>query len=240
MSTVAKVAVCPKVNLFNSLPDDLIRHICEFDTTYRYVFSKSDFKCEITKGYWRQNSLQEEIRKAIYSRLLDIQYDENGFANRFLEMNQNAEEDSTFYFTHQTEGMTEDEISTLPATPNQICRDLQSETSIYFSVFEDVLRWIVIPKSFADKAEAYFNRREAECGSINLYDGMCSLYNETSETNLYRLRSLGRIKSVAEPVNIGFYQYDAIPVSVLNRMLPNVNFVNELRYTSRLRFVLWH
>tara|TARA_B110000503_G_C7072138_1_gene381340 strand:+ start:198 stop:917 length:720 start_codon:yes stop_codon:yes gene_type:complete len=239
MTTVSTVAVRAKFNLFNSLPDDLIRNVCEFDTTYRYVFSKSDFKCEITKAYWCQHSLQEEISKVIYSRLLDIQYDGNGFANRFLEMNMNTEEDSIFYFTRQTEGMTEDEIDTLPTTPNRICRDLQSETSIYFSVFENVLRWVVIPKSFVDKAEVYFNRREAECGSIHLYDGMCSLYNESSETDLYRLLSLGRIKPVVESVNIGFYHYDAISVSALDRM-PNDNFVNELRYTSGLKFVLWH
>jgi hypothetical protein len=234
------VAVRPKFNLFNSLPDDLIRNVCEFDTTYRSVFSTSDFKCEITKAYWCQKSLHEEIRKVIYSRLLDIQHDGNGFANRFLEMNTQEEEDDCFYFTHQTEGMTQDEISTLPTTPNRICRDLQIETSIHFSVFEDVLRWVVIPKSFADKADAYFKRREAECGSINLYDGMCSLYNESNRTDdAYWLLYIGRINRVVEPVNLGNYQYDAIPVNALLRM-PVDNFVKELRYTSRMRFVLWH
>jgi hypothetical protein len=241
MSIVAKVGVCSKFNLFNSLPDDLIRNVCEFDTTYRYVFSTMDFKCEIMKSYWSQKSLQEHIRQAITGRLLDIQHDGNGFANRFLEINM-TEEDSTFYFTHQTEGMTQDEIRTLPNTPNGICRDLQSETSIYFSVFEDILRWVVIPKSFADKAEAYFNRREAEHGSVNLYDGMCSLYNDLSDTRVNRLLYLGRIKSVVEPVNLGFYEYNPISVDVLSRMFSRggASFVNELRYTSRLKYVLWH
>lgn len=243
------VAAPTSFNLFTSLPQDLIRTICvEWDTTYRYVFSTEKFKQEIMEGYLNQKRILKKMSREIYDGLDSFIDDELVFGNRFIHLNLD-EEDNVYHFTHQTEGMTQDEIDALPTSTTSL--NLEKDTVIYFSRFKDVLRWAIIPKSFENKAHAYFKRREAEQGYI--FDGMCSLeFKEQLEPgrSSYYTR-IGKIKPVAMAniSHIGWEDYfnysnsmiefsDAITVKRLRRMSES-KFISLIKNNSEREFIVW-
>lgn len=234
-------------NYFNSLPSDLIRNIFEWDSTYRDILSTPEFACDIQNGYWSQKKLQKEIINLIYFYLESFQDEEEIFANRFLELNLGTE-DNEFYFTRQTEGMTEDEINSLPIDKTACC-DLRKDTCIFFSFFEDVLRWVIIPKTFEDKAKNYFSRRETERGNTHLYDGMCSTRCCDMDIGRYsRYTISGRVSPVVRSINIPLIfnnddnthceYYDGIRNNILQRMSDSV-LSTVINYTSKQKFILW-
>lgn len=233
-------------NLFTSLPDDLIREVCEWDTTYRYVFSGENARQEIMKGYWSRKSIQDEVLRSILFRLHRMRESKLTIISKFFHMN-TFQFDNVLYFTRCTDGMRDDEIDTLPDC--ELCEDIYGEISVYFSVFEDVLRWAIIPKTFEGKADAYFKREELE-GHLDLYDGMCTLCYEQLDSKspaFLHYHSEGGIKKMLSVLNLPLYDVfsyilchysDAISVEDLKMMS-----LNELARisgnTSRTRFVLW-
>ena len=176
------------------------------------------------------------------------QEDQLPFANRFLEMNFDDICDGTVYFVNKTEGMTPEEIDALPGKTNDMCRDLRKETTVHFSLFQDVLRWVIIPKTFASKADEYFKRCESDGYSKYLYDGMCTLEFDSVDTGIYSIYSkTGKVKPVLDACNVPlcsvtdrYYQQfnDPIRANILSGM-SNKLLNTVVQQTSTRRFVLW-
>jgi hypothetical protein len=246
MATIA-AAVPKSFNLFTSLPDDLIREVCEWDTTYRYVFSEQSFNESVLNAYWRRKYIQKKIKNEIYNTLESYQEKGSPFANRFLEMNFDDICDGTVYFVNQTEGMTPEEIDALQGKSN-VCCDLRKETTIYFSLFQNVLRWVIIPKTFAYKAHTYFNRCEFNGYFKYLYDGMCTLEFDNVNTGRYSIYSkVGKVKPVLDACNIPlctvtdtyYHQFnDPIKANILS-IMSNKTLNSVIQGTSTRKFVLW-
>lgn len=247
-TTMATIAAVPrKFNIFTSLPDDLIREVCEWDDTYRTVFSSKQFTDNVLNAYWTRNDIQKKIKNHIYNTLELYQEEQSQFANRFLEMNFDDICDGTVYFVNQTEGMTPEEIDALPGKTNDVCRDLRKETTVYFSLFQDVLRWVIIPKTFASKADEYFKRCETDGCYKYLYDGMCTLEFDNVDTGRYSIYSkTGKVKPVLDACNVPIYTVidywhrfnDPIEANILSRM-SNMTFNSVIQGTSTRKFVLW-
>ena len=246
---MATTTVEPKIfNLFTSLPDDLIREVCEWDDTYRTVFSSKQFTDNVLNAYWTRNYIQKKIKNHIYNTLELYQEEQSQFANRFLEMNFDDICDGTVYFVNQTEGMTPDEIDALPGKTNHVCRDLRKETTVYFSLFQDVLRWVIIPKTFASKADEYFKRCETDGCYKYLYDGMCTLEFDNVDTGRYSIYSkTGKVKPVLDACNIPlctvtdtyYHQFnDPIKANILS-IMSNKTLNSVIQGTSTRKFVLW-
>jgi hypothetical protein len=152
-------------NLFTSLPDDLIRLVCEYDTSYRRVFSTVEFRKELCRAYWMRESVQKQAEKEIYACLLRKQEYEEVFGNAFFELNlssSNCYEDSDGEFRYVSTG--------------RICQDIVKESFVHFSVFDDVLRYVVMPLSLKN-APVHIHYDELECVHSRMkykYDGMCT------------------------------------------------------------------
>jgi hypothetical protein len=67
-------SICKPLNLFTTLPSDLIREICcEWDTTYRYVFSSDTFRKELHDYIWNMSSVKDYCKHVIIRLLYDVQ-----------------------------------------------------------------------------------------------------------------------------------------------------------------------
>ena len=223
----------PQLNLLFSLPDDLIRGVYDMDTTYRGTFSNALFKTELEKGYWTQ--LQSEIRRRIYAEMRINQDDDGNFrGNQFLNVD---EEDGHLYFNGlSTPGMTPVEIASLPAVNSRI-RDIENETYIYFSEYQGVLRFAIVPLSFKDKAHDYFKRAMSR-----MYDGVCTIELSVNFDELRFLRvnkNVNEINAQFIEINGSWMQYhDAITVNELKDFSSPV-FKYVVATTSTRKFVLW-
>ena len=232
-------------NLLLSLPEDIMREIYSMDSTYHNVLSSESAKYDLIQGFWARSSIRKEIVNNVTAKLESFQEDRIAYTNRFVYINRYDNDDS-FYINCDTYGMSQEEINAIPGRGGSTACRL-SDLCIYFSPFEDVLRWAIIPSSFRHHAEEYFKRREEEQGIFPLYDGMCSLNYETVEHDRYiHYTSVGRVMKLVGG-NLPFFHahsfifntyYDAVSVKILSEM-PNTELQRVVFDNSNRRFVFW-
>ena len=61
--------IATSYNLFTSLPPDLIREVCEWDTTYKNVFSTTLFQRELEEAVWSNHTIQQQCEGLVREKL---------------------------------------------------------------------------------------------------------------------------------------------------------------------------
>jgi hypothetical protein len=256
MCEFPKKAQCGVVsqNLFTSLPDDLIRLVCEYDDTFHRVFSTVQFRKELRYAYWMRESVQKQAADEIYACLLRKQDFEEVFGNAFFELNLvDSYEESDGEFRYVSTG--------------RICRDIVKESFIHFSVFDDVLRYVVMPLSLKN-SPVHIHYDELACvhsRSKYKYDGMCSLERYPDRDLMPRssdmcaydyYTQIGKVNPCIDTIypswNIEFNDGDGFDVLTWEYEVIEEGFTREdiahmspalmaqmSNYMSNTRFVLW-
>jgi hypothetical protein len=133
--------------------------------------------------------------------------------------------------------MTPAEMASLPELNSRIS-DIESETYVYFSEHQGVLRFAIVPLSFKDKAPEYFKYAQSR-----MYDGVCT--RDFMSVNFHESKYL-RVARGLFPVNVGLMvtsngligqTHDAIIVTELKEF--SSNDLRRLAISAKRKFVLW-
>ena len=145
-------------NLFHSLPDDLIRHVCEFDSTYHDVFSTDIFKKELWEEVWKRPFVRESCEYFVRSKMRKILKSFRTWKSDWGEV----------YIRHGKcfHAKTWEEL------------DFETETYFIWSTYSKFLRWKLMPmqrqtpgKELQGKKAKW--KKTLEPNMEIMYDGFC-------------------------------------------------------------------
>lgn len=213
-------------NLLFSLPDDVIRHIYEMDTTYKTNFSDNCFQKELKSKFWEQNKVLDHIRSQIYKNMLVKQNEGEVFGNRFLQLDS---ETSDFYFYNDGYDISDEMSKQLPSN-YEVCNDLEKKTYIHFSQYNKCLRFAIVPLSFKHKANSYFMLEHNTNRPI--YDGICTFDVFGFKLIHSIIHKYGKVNPFIEPINIPILYSEDLTLA-LSLTLPTQYF--EPIAANRLR-----
>ena len=132
MTTIAK-----SYNLFTSLPPDLIREVCEWDTTYKHVFSTVRFQRELHEAIWSSHTVQQQCERLVRDKL--------AFYKKTFK---NWRSDWSAIYIQTGQITTRKTLKEL---------DLDKDVEIKFSPYGKFLRFKVIPKGYKIDETAFYD-----------------------------------------------------------------------------------
>jgi hypothetical protein len=125
-------------NLFTSLPPDLIREVCEWDTTYKRVFSTGRFLRELVEAVWSTHTIiQQQCERFVRDKLAF-------YKNRFQSWR--TDRGLVHILSGQVFNSKTYEVL-----------DLDKDVEIKFSPYGRFLRFKVVPKGYQTEETTFYD-----------------------------------------------------------------------------------
>ena len=138
----------PQLNLLFSLPDELIRTVYEMDMTYSSVFSSEAFVRELLETTAKKDYVRTLLESYVYRDLQLAQEDDCSYISPFLIMN-TTQKDGVIYYTQRTKNEVFQRFGT--KLGDRVI-DKYTETFVFLSLHQGVLRWMLLPTVLKDVA----------------------------------------------------------------------------------------
>lgn len=149
---------------FKHLPNDILRHIFEFDNTYHYYFQKHEFKRELVHTYWNRTCVMNTVKELIFTTLEQFIVERQYWYPTF----------GAFYIKNG---------NMFDKNTRRKIRGIRNEIDIFFSTYEtNFLRW-----KYVYKGTSHFYK-----STQLLYDGCIAIHPEPIQNIFYsgRLNAL--------------------------------------------------